>query len=165
MIRWMRHHHIRLTRLKDTPDRIAKGASWGVFVGIVPSFGFGMIVAPLVAGLLKWNKTAAFIGNFVMNPITGPLFWGLSAVVGCLLFGIDLAAMNTLKEDGISFAGLLGELKTTVLILLAGNLVVSFLFSLLTYPVVKRWVERHRRNKAERWVQKRPESGMGYEKL
>lgn len=157
----MRHHHIRLTRLKDTPDKIAKGASWGVFVGIFPSFGFGMIVAPLVAGLLKWNKTAAFIGNFVMNPITGPFFWGLSGLAGCLMFGIDLAALNALKEDGISFSGLFGDFKTTALMLLAGNFVISVLFSLLTYPVVKRWVERQRRNKAERWLRKKDdESNM-----
>lgn len=141
ILRWTRHHTLRLTRLKDTPESIAKGASWGVFIGIFPSFGFGMIVAPLVAGLLKWNKGAAFIGNFIMNPVTGPFFWGLSAVVGGMMFGMDLAALKG-NGEGFSMAGLAGGIGNTAKVLLAGNFVVSAFFSLFTYPVVKRWVEK-----------------------
>ncbi|MDH4101345.1 MAG: DUF2062 domain-containing protein, partial [Nitrospirota bacterium] len=113
----------------------------GCVCGIFPSFGFGMIVAPLVAGLLKWNKGAAFIGNFVMNPVTGPFFWGLSALVGALMFGIDISALKG-EDDGLSISGLMGGVGNTAKVLLVGNFIVSVFFSFFTYPVVKRWVAR-----------------------
>lgn len=59
---WYKRHYHKLVGLKDTPHSIALGFACGIFLGFTPLFGLKMILAVLVAWILRSNKIAALIG-------------------------------------------------------------------------------------------------------
>lgn len=59
-----------LIRSKRNPEALARGLGIGVFVGFLPSIGFQIVLALLLAGFFGGNRVAAAIGTFVTNPIT-----------------------------------------------------------------------------------------------
>ncbi len=61
---------LRLRRLPDTPEKIARGVWAGAFVSFSPFFGLHFVLAFLLARLLRGNVFAAIIGTFVLNPLT-----------------------------------------------------------------------------------------------
>ncbi|HHL40378.1 MAG TPA: DUF2062 domain-containing protein [Deltaproteobacteria bacterium] len=138
--------YLKALRLDDPPHAIATGAAIGVFMGILPTFGLGIILAVVIAALVKANKASAVLGSLIMNPLTTPLFWTLSAFVGSLVFWEDSSAiLERLRGgalmDGLGWAGL---------VYMTGNIIVSTVFSVLTYWLLKKAVERHRARKAAR---------------
>ena len=68
----------------------------GVVLGILPTFGLGIILAIFLAAALKLNRASAVIGTLIMNPWTAPFVWTLSYLAGSLLLGYDLS--ETVRE-------------------------------------------------------------------
>lgn len=66
-IGYMKH---RLRRLPDTPEKIARGVWAGVFASFTPFFGFHLILAWLLARVLRGNVPASLLGTFFGNPVT-----------------------------------------------------------------------------------------------
>ena len=75
----------RLMRISSAPHDVAAGAAAGVAVSFTPLLGLHFILAALLAFVVRGNVLAAIIGTFVGNPLTFPLFWGLSYRVGLWL--------------------------------------------------------------------------------
>ncbi|PMQ02465.1 MAG: hypothetical protein CBR30_02150 [Dictyoglomus sp. NZ13-RE01] len=138
--RFLRYLYIRLIRINDSPEKIAMGFSVGVFIGIFPTFGFGGILALLLAKAFKLNYISAIIGTFIMNYFTSPIFWSLSYFVGSLLLEGKL--------DFTVFKN--GHIKSFAVTYLIGNLIVSFLFSVLSYFVVKKIVISYRKRRKKK---------------
>lgn len=69
----------RLRRLPDRPHRIGRGMAAGLGFSCTPFFGFHLLGSALVAWLIGGNIIAAFLGTFIVNPVTGPLV-AISAV-------------------------------------------------------------------------------------
>ncbi len=144
--RWGRYMYLRVLRFNDPPERIAVGAAIGVAAGLLPTFGFGILLAIFFSYILKVNKGAAILGSFVMNPVTTPLVWTLSSVVGALIFWEDKniileVVRNYNLHDGVKWAAV---------VFLVGNVIISTIFSIIVYFVVKRWVTQYRMKKAAR---------------
>lgn len=78
----------RLSRLPDTPDRIARGIAAGTFASFTPLFGFHFIVAALLGRVLGGNILAALLGTFFGNPLTFPLIVETSVQLGSWLLGL-----------------------------------------------------------------------------
>ena len=53
----------------------------------MPLVGVKAIIAVAIASVLKWNKLAAGIGVFNINPLTAPFFFGLNYLVGKQITG------------------------------------------------------------------------------
>ncbi len=70
--RWARLSYLRLLRMDDPPERIARGAAIGVLCGVLPTFGAGGVIALAVAFVFRANKVAAVLGSLIMNPIQNP---------------------------------------------------------------------------------------------
>lgn len=157
MYRWLKYMKTRLLRINDTPEKIAKGAALGVFLGIYPTFGLGFILAWLGSAVMGWNKAASILGSFIMNPITTPFFWTLSAVVGGFIFNHDSRLLYNEIKAGDFFAngGMIGSLKTSALIYIAGNTIIAALFSIITYFIVKDRIIKHRKRLHEKRLRKR----------
>jgi uncharacterized protein (DUF2062 family) len=64
---YVRH---RVNRLPDTPEKIARGVSAGVFAAFTPFYGFHFITAFIVAWVVRGNFIASAIGTFFGNPLT-----------------------------------------------------------------------------------------------
>ena len=157
LTRRFKYHYLKILRLDDPPERIARGAAIGVFMGIFPTFGAGILLAVAAAFVLKANKAASVIGSFIMNPLTSPFFWSLSAIIGAAIFNED-ASKITGAIYGTNGESILSNLSHVTLIFVCGNLIISITFTAATYFLVKKGVIGHRRLKEEK---RRTRQGLG----
>ncbi len=83
--RWRRrcrYIYERLVRLEGDPRRIAWGMALGVYIGVTPTIPFHMISALALASLLKISRVAAVMGCWISNPLTIPIFYYGSFLLG-----------------------------------------------------------------------------------
>lgn len=75
----------RLMRISSAPHDVAAGVAVGVAVSFTPLLGMHFVLATLLTFIVRGNVLAAIIGTFAGNPLTFPLFWGISYQMGQLL--------------------------------------------------------------------------------
>lgn len=138
---------IRLVRLRNAPDEIAKGLALGVFIGMTPTFGVQMPLAFLAAMLFCDSKIAAMIGVWVTNPVTAPFIYAMEYEIGRRALGLphpDVPLHFTwqdLLQVGWEFA----------LPLLVGSLVFGLLCAAITYPLALRFMPLLKNTRIPRW--------------
>ena len=81
----------KLTSIHADPHIVAMGYAMGIFLAATPFIGIKVPIGILLAFLFKWNKVAAMIGIFHINPITGPIFYGFTFFLGKMVLGLPLA--------------------------------------------------------------------------
>lgn len=95
----------------ETNMRKACSLAFGVFMGIVPIWGFQLAVGIPLSIMLKLNKPLFLLGaNVSIFPIT-PIYWLLSLMLGKWLLGYDdwqynfkeFLSLEQVKEAGFSF--------------------------------------------------------------
>jgi hypothetical protein len=146
--RWVRLSYLRLMRMDDPPERIARGAAIGVLCGILPTFGAGGFIAIAVAFAFRANKAAAVIGSLIMNPITSPFFWTLSVVLGSVILGKDSQSiLTTIREDS-----LLDGITLGYMVFLTGNAIIAVICTSGAYYLTKNAIKKHRERKARERV-------------
>jgi len=131
----IRRMYAKIAHMNDTPEKIAAGFAIGAFIGVFPTFWLGGLITVAVCALLRLNYVAGVAGStIIMNPVTTPFFWLLSAAVGGLLFfGDAKVAMAAIKNhDGLNNIG------GMALIYVTGNLIVSTIVAAVSYYVVLR---------------------------
>jgi len=79
----------RLRRIPDSPTRIARGVAFGVFTSFSPFFGFHILLALLMAKVLRGNLIAAVAGTAIGNPLTFPFIIGGALKLGTFVLGRD----------------------------------------------------------------------------
>ena len=84
----LRRTYQRFLKIRGCPREIAKGFALGLFVGMSPTIGFQMLIAVPLAALFKLNKLAAVAGVWISNPITAPLIYGTTYLVGAKMMGL-----------------------------------------------------------------------------
>ncbi len=63
-------------QLDDSPRSIALGLFWGTVIAWTPTVGLQMIIAILVASMLRVNRLAAVVMVWLSNPLTlVPMYW------------------------------------------------------------------------------------------
>lgn len=142
--------YLKILRIDDPPERIARGAAIGVAMGVLPTFGLGIILSIATAFVLRANKAASVLGSFIMNPVTSPFFWTASLVAGSLLTGEDYSTLYA----KISKNGFLTGAWDTYMVFLAGNIVITAATTFASYYLVKNAIIRHRRNKERKRARK-----------
>jgi uncharacterized protein len=160
--RALRYYYLRLVRIDDSPEKIARGVALGVFLGVFPTFGLGLILAVVLASRMHANKAAALLGSVIMNPFTAPLFWALSAAVGAAAFGVDREAILEVARDFESnWAHLFGWLGLAYVV---GNVIVSVACTAVAFFLTRRVAEvvhDRRRERRHRRTLRRAEKQMG----
>jgi len=142
---------IRLMRLQDSPERIARGMALGLFLGMTPTFGVQMILALCAAILLRENKLAAVIGVWVTNPVTAPFIYGLEYESGRFLLGMPHPAMAI--QFNYQFLQQLGW--QVILPLCAGSLLFGIAAALVGYVITLKFVPAMRKWRIPRWPRRR----------
>ncbi len=145
--RKLKYAYLKIVRLDDPPERIARGAAIGVLMGILPTFGIGGLLSLGLAFVLRANKAAAVAGSMIMNPVTSPFFWGLSAALGAFIMHEDRAALMAVLRGG-NGENILKNAGRVTAVYMTGNVIVSAVFTGISYYLVKLWVTEHRRHKA-----------------
>lgn len=103
------------------PGRAAAAVFLGIFIGIVPIYGFQTLAAVGVALLFKLNKPLTVAGTFINNPLLQPLIIVSSVELGYLLVGgsfrpFHLSALSGahVREELVSWA--IGSVALGVLV-------------------------------------------------
>jgi uncharacterized protein (DUF2062 family) len=89
----------RVLRMPGTPYSLAAGFACGVCVSFTPLIGFHLILAAVLAYVMRANMIAAWAGTIVGNPWTFPLIFILLHEIGSFII------FNTGLEGGLSIAG------------------------------------------------------------
>lgn len=79
----------RVWRLSGTPHAIALGVAAGAFVSFTPFLGFHVMMALLIAWVLRGNLIAAVFGTMVGNPVSYPPIWFATYDLGNRLLGLS----------------------------------------------------------------------------
>lgn len=85
----------RIVRLSASPHAVAAGAAAGTFASFTPFMGFHILLAFLIAFLLRGNMLAAALGTAVGNPLTFPLIWAATYEVGRWILSGGSDPINT----------------------------------------------------------------------
>jgi uncharacterized protein (DUF2062 family) len=75
-----------LLKEKLDPVHAAAAVFSGIFIGILPIYGFHALAAVGVALLFKLNKPLTLAGTFISNPLLQPFIVFSSVELGCLLY-------------------------------------------------------------------------------
>lgn len=127
----------KLIRIKDSPQKIARGFAIGVFWGIMPTFGFAIVFSLPTAVFLKGNKLAAVVGTVVANPLTVPFLYPLEYKIGQLILRTEPLPLSW---DFFSLRSLLSLGKS----FLIGGVIFAIGMALLTYFLVLQIIARYR---------------------
>jgi uncharacterized protein (DUF2062 family) len=137
--RWLRLQALRMIRENSTPARTGLGFGLGTFIGVFPSFMVGTPLAFFLAGRFGWNRAAAMGGTFLMNPLTAPVVYSTSTMVGLQVLGRDL--------DVAPVGGMLNYLEHFGIAFLVGNTIVAVLIATLVGLVIFTVAAYHQRAK------------------
>jgi uncharacterized protein (DUF2062 family) len=74
-----------LLKEKLDPSHAAAAVFVGIFIGIVPIYGFQALAAVAIALLFRLNKPLTVACTFISNPLFLPLIIFSSVELGCLL--------------------------------------------------------------------------------
>jgi uncharacterized protein (DUF2062 family) len=101
--RFIKLNLIKLMRIRDNMERIARGFAWGTFLAIWPSMPFNSLLALLCAPMFGGNRIAALIGSWVVGPfVVAPIYYYLSYLTGKYLFlllGISVKPITFLQME------------------------------------------------------------------
>ena len=104
---------------------LSLSVSLGVFMGIVPIWGYQMVTAIFLAYLLKLNKVIVIISANISIPPMIPVILFVSVKTGELVTGIE-TGINFHTE--ISFK----TIKSLLMVYMTGSIVFATLFSILS---------------------------------
>ncbi len=94
-LRMGRYRWLRVLRIPDSPQRIARGVFMGTIVAFSPLFGLHFVIAPVLAWMIGGSILASIAAVFVCNPFTFPAIAYASFSLGSALTGDNLS----LTED------------------------------------------------------------------
>lgn len=98
-LRSIRYIMYRLKRLPTSPYRIAVGGAAGVFAVFTPFLGAQLVMAAIVAWMLRGSILASFLTSFVGNPLTYPIIWFATFNLGSVMLG-DAASLHLVDLQG-----------------------------------------------------------------
>lgn len=130
----------KLSHLDARPDQIAAGFSIGIFAGLLPLNPSPIIVATVVAWLLKRNVTAAVAAaviSILYIPLL-PLIWLAEYRLGKLI----LPVRHPLALDHARLWNVLQKGWDVYAAMLLGSIIIAIPVMLVTYWIVKRLAQR-----------------------
>jgi uncharacterized protein (DUF2062 family) len=137
----------KLSRLDARPDQVAAGFAIGVAASFLPLNPSPIIVATVVAWLLKLNVIAALAGAamaILYTPLL-PLMWFAEYRLGTLI----LPVQHPLNLDQVRLWDVVRKGWDIYAAMFVGSIIVATPVALLTYFIVKRLAERRARQKDE----------------
>ncbi|NPV26721.1 MAG: DUF2062 domain-containing protein [Firmicutes bacterium] len=79
--RLVRYYLLKFLRLNGSPRKVALGFALGVCMNFYPTFGFGLALAVVLAGVMRANIAASLLGDTLFKWLF-PVFFYLNYVVG-----------------------------------------------------------------------------------
>jgi hypothetical protein len=123
----------KLTGISEEPHKVAMGYALGIFLAASPLIGLKVFIAMALTFIFKWNKVAAIIGVFHINPLTGPIFYGFSFLVGNTVLGSDVSFDFTWPITITTLYDIVTANSMVFLSLLTGGIILGLPMSVAAY--------------------------------
>lgn len=143
--RKLRYCWLKFKRLQGSPQKLAWGMALGVFIGVTPTVPFHTVAVLSLAPLLRVSPVTAYLGIWIMNPVTiAPIYYVSYEVGRLLLFkGNHLALPATFDLNSV-----LDLLWRGGLALQVGGVLVALPPTILSYFLTLWAVNRYRQARA-----------------
>lgn len=138
---------LRLVRQPATPHQIGLGFALGVLAAHLPVLPLQIVLALILAWLLKANKVSAVLGTYLTNPLTTIPFHLFFYHIGKALvpFEVPQISQDMLEVEVIIKAG--WELYATMCV---GALILAVPLSILFYFLAKWSAEAYQKRRERR---------------
>lgn len=151
--RWLHEHSLKLLAIRDTPQAIAGGIAIGVFFGFTPLFGLKTLLSILFAWISGSNILAAVIAGTLHDVILPfmPVVYRWEYIIGYfLLTSPHQLPPHIGRPDHTLFTlrGMTVLLEKVGRYALVGGVIFATPFSVLSYFISWRIVDRHQKKKA-----------------
>lgn len=121
----------------DSNMRMAAAMGWGIFCGIIPIWGYQMVIAGVTAHFMRLNKVVAIVFSNISIPPMIPFILYGSMVMGAWMLGMDnIFSLENISFDNV-FESLTQYIVGSVSLAAVAGLAV-FAISFLTMVVCKR---------------------------
>lgn len=129
----LRKSYERFLKIRGNPREIALGFALGIFIGMTPFMGLHTAIAIFVAALVKWNKFAAAIAVWITNPVTAPVIYSVTYLVGARIVDPDQAFVMPNRFDLETLISLVKMGPDFLWILLIGGIVAGLPLAVAAY--------------------------------
>ena len=127
--------------VKDSNLKIVLSVMFGVFMGIIPIWGYQLVAAIALAYLFRLNKMAVIVAANISIPPMIPVILYLSYLAGGIVLGNDLGFAFS-KDINFDF------FKTNLLQYIIGSfifaIIAAIIFGLITFVLLKLFKKRQK---------------------
>lgn len=145
----IRTYFIALVLKERSETLLAFSFCFGIYIAFSPFVGLHTIMTFVLAWLLRLNLAVTFAGSLLIhNPWTTIPVYGIDYLFGEWLLktvcGLDTLAMNPTWMQSLnnSLGAYLGMPQISFWSFMVGGNVLGIIFSLLLYPIMKRFFAR-----------------------
>ncbi len=136
---------LNLLKLNNTPHDIALGVSVGVFIAILPIYGFHTLVMIIAAILIRRaNKIAIFLGTNISLPPTLPFITWVGYDIGRAVLNRGYAPLSWSDFRYMSFQKFIRLYPPLFLGSIILGIICAVVFYILTLIVLKILKKRHK---------------------
>ncbi len=148
LLRGARLRCVRLFRVRDDSERVARGFAIGMIVNFFPTFGFGVLISGFVARMFGGNALAGLVGGATLTFVWPVLFY-LNVRLGSLLFRprVEVHGVEEVTPAAVD-AMVWGR------VFLTGAIGNSLLVGLTVYVLI-RWIHGRFRGRVLGWLRRR----------
>mgnify|MGYP000309277846 CR=1 FL=1 len=146
LFRIVRLLKLKVFRIRDFPEAVAIGLSWGAAVSFTPLLGFHLIICYLGTWLMRGNLIAATVGTIIGNPWTFPFFFYIDYKIGLFFF------RESLDNYEFKVQFFIDNFEALFYPTLLGSLPIAFIIWFLTYYITKNLLTKRyeKKNKTRR---------------
>lgn len=135
----------RFLKIRGEPREIALGFALGLLVGMTPALGFHMVIAIFFATLFKWNKISAALAVWITNPITAPIIYSVTYMLGAGILGIRKPYEPTDEVSSTTFIDMIKKTPEIFAAMTIGGFIIGLPLSLIgcyiIYTAIRKYQE------------------------
>jgi uncharacterized protein (DUF2062 family) len=142
----VRRLYERFIRIRGAPREVALGFALGVFVGMTPTVGVQTPIAIFLAALFKWSKLAAAIGVWISNPVTVPIIYGVTYVIGAKLLNLEPVINMPLSPTWSTLQAMLQKAPQAFGAMTVGGGILGIPLAIISYYLAYAAVDKYQQD-------------------
>ena len=146
LISIFRRLYERFIRIRGKPREVALGFALGIFVGMTPTIGVQTPIAIFLAALFKWGKLSAAIGVWISNPLTAPIIYGVTYIVGAKLMNLDPVFNIPLSPTWSTLKAMLQKAPRAFGAMTVGGAIIGLPLAIFSYYLSYAAVEKYQKD-------------------
>ena len=145
IFRIVRLFKLKIYRIRDFPESVAIGLSWGAAVSFTPLLGFHLIICYLGTWLMRGSLIAATVGTIIGNPWTFPIFFYFDYKIGLVFFP------DKIDDYEFKVQFFINNFEALFYPTLFGSLPIAFIIWFITYYTTKNLLKKRYEKKNKTW--------------